>query len=92
MDFIIQIYNTKQFFVKESKTAQSPFKKEQIAYKASKINGSGTYVHLMDKTDILFVFSELFRFSLTNRPFPFPESGTARHIMALRQFAAPGFQ
>ena len=53
MDFMIQIYNTKRLFVKKCKAAQSRVKKEKIAAEASNFKGSGTYVHLMDKTDIL---------------------------------------
>ena len=63
MDFIIQIYNTKQLFVKESKRALFPVKKEKITSETRKINGFGTYVHLMDKTDILRDNTERIRFS-----------------------------
>jgi len=58
MDFMLQKYTTKEAFVKVAKNAQSPVKKEQISLKTRNIKGCGTYVHFMDKTDILFEFSE----------------------------------
>jgi len=64
MDFMIQKYTTKQTFVKVPENARSPVNKEQISLKTRNFKGSGTYVHFMDKTEILFAFSEFLPVSL----------------------------
>jgi len=63
MEFLYRIYTRKLICVKVPKIRRIPVKKEKTTGKASKINGSGTSVHLMDKTDILLDDTERNRFS-----------------------------
>ena len=58
MDFIYQKYTIKPTSVKVREIALIPVKKDKTGLKVRKCKAWKTSVQFMDKTDILFVFSE----------------------------------